>query len=134
MFFFGLDPFYGSMTWICTSILIPMIFVSKLHTNALYYCSFPLENLKNVVFVQISAIRQPFSQSRLPKSSSNCQGLSSYAVIACVFRLDLWLNRKRFMPQLPKQSKDWVIICKYLSKYLLHIISWNFSSHHIYSP
>ena len=93
----GLDDFYIPMILIVTSILPPMTFVSKLLIDYYQSLFFIMKPSKNDVSIQISAILEPWNESRLQKSPYNCQGLPCYDYVASVFRLDLWLNPKRVL-------------------------------------
>ena len=93
----GVDDSYAPMILIVTSILPPMTFVSKLPIDYYQSLFFIKKPSKNVVSIQISAILEPWNESRLQESPYNCQGLPCHDYVASVFRLDLWLNRKRVL-------------------------------------
>ena len=88
----GFADFYAPLIWIVTSMVPPMILVSKLPID--YYQSFffIMKPSKNVVSIQISAILEPWNESRLQKSPYNCQGLPCNGYVASIFRLDLRLD------------------------------------------
>ena len=64
----GVDNFYAPMMLIVTSILPPMIFVSKLPIEYYQSLFFIMKPSKNVFSIQISAILEPWNESRLQKS------------------------------------------------------------------
>ena len=88
----GFADFYAPMMLIVTSILPPMTFVSKLPIDYYQSLFFIMKPSKNVVSIKISAILEPWNESRLQKSPYNHQGLPSHDYVASIFRLDLRLN------------------------------------------
>ena len=109
----GFPNFYAPIMLIVTSILPPMTFVSKLPIDYYQSLFFIKKSSKNVVSIQISAILEPWNESRLQKSPYNCQRLPFYNYVASIFHLDLWLNRKRVL--LPNQSsEDWTLFSKFI--------------------
>ena len=88
----GFANFYAPMMLIVTSILPPIIFVSKLPIDYYQSLFFIMKPSNNVVSIQISAIIEPWNKSRLQNSPFNCQRLPWDDYVASVFHLDLWLN------------------------------------------
>merc|ERR1712051_613643 len=104
----GFPNSYAPMMLIVTSILPPMTFVSKLPVDYYQSLFFIMKPSKNVVSIQISAILEPWNESRVQKSPYNCQRLPFYNFVASIFHLDLWLNRKRVLLS-NQSSEDWAL-------------------------
>ena len=88
----GFADFYAPLMLIVTSILPPMIFVSKLPIEYYQSLFFIMKPSKNVFSIQISAILEPWNESRLQKSPYNYQGLPCNGYVASIFHLDLRLD------------------------------------------